>query len=133
MARATMSEDQLNEFISRGGKVQDSTSATAGATHANDAAGQGTQREQAGGTALAHQVGNPQGLVHIAGPLRVRIIRFSKGRIKDHDNLLGGSKSLRDAITDLLGRTDDSEEAGFIWEYEQEKGETQTVIEIWRD
>jgi len=72
-------------------------------------------------------------LVHIAGPLLIRIVRrVPHSRRLDDDNLSGGCKQLRDAIATSLGRKGDSEEDGLWWEYAQEKGseEYETLIEI---
>ena len=73
-------------------------------------------------------------MVDIAGPLRVRITRRGPGRLDSHDNLAGGCKSLVDAITAALGRTDDSERGRLSWEYKQERSKAwETVVEVWRD
>ena len=72
------------------------------------------------------------GLVDITGEVTVRITRVSPRRLDD-DNLSGGAKQLRDAIASLLGRKGDSEEDGFRWEYYQEKGEAETIIEILKE
>ena len=62
-------------------------------------------------------------------PLLVRITRVGSRRLDD-DNLSGGCKQLRDAIASLLGRKGDSEREGLYWEYKQEKGKPQTIIEV---
>ena len=74
-------------------------------------------------------------LVHIACPVRVRIIRrVPHKRRLDCDNLSGGCKQLRDAIATAMGRKGDSEEDGMFWEYEQETGceDYETVIEVYK-
>ncbi|WP_277202291.1 hypothetical protein [Victivallis vadensis] len=70
----------------------------------------------------------PQGIFPDSVRLRVTIVRGCGSIPLDHDNLVGGSKPLRDAIAKLLGR-DDAERHGIEWEYRQEKGAA-TRIEI---
>lgn len=68
-------------------------------------------------------------LVHIAGPVVVRIVRRGPRRLDD-DNLSGGCKELRDAIAVVLGRKGDSERDGLRFEYSQERGPSETIIEV---
>lgn len=62
----------------------------------------------------------------------VRITRYGLRRYDD-DNMVGGSKELRDSIAAALGFPGDSEEDGLRWQYAQEKGPPRTVIEVWTD
>lgn len=71
-------------------------------------------------------------LIPVDRPCRVRITRcYRKGQqLLDHDNLVGGSKGLRDAICEkILGRSSDAESSGITWEYRQEPG-SGTLVEI---
>ncbi len=79
---------------------------------------------------LVRKAPAPAGLVDIAGPLLVRITRVGP-RPLDDDNLSGGCKELRDAAAALLGRKNDSQEAGLFWEYCQEQGPPETIIEFY--
>jgi len=72
---------------------------------------------------------NQTGMVNIDGPCIVRITRVSQRQLDD-DNLSGGCKELRDAITALLGRKDDSDKSGLQWQYQQKQGADATHIEI---
>ena len=58
-----------------------------------------------------------------------RITRQSQ-RAVDDDNLSGGSKQLRDAITEILGFKGDSDIDGITWEYRQKKGKDKVIIEV---
>jgi hypothetical protein len=74
-----------------------------------------------------------KGMVRIAGPLLVRIIRYSP-RVYDDDNYVSGCKQLRDAIVRMLGRKGDSISDEIRFEYGQQKSQDQeTVIEIYRE
>ena len=55
------------------------------------------------------------------------VITRHGGRKLDTDNLSGGSKQLRDAIAEVLGRKGDSEEDGLTWEYQQVPGGDKSV------
>lgn len=89
------------------------------------------KQERSGQKALDMEGKAPAGMVNITGKVVVRITRISARRLDD-DNFSGGSKQIRDAIAAMLGRKGDSEADGFKWEYVQEKGETETKIEIYR-
>ena len=95
--------------------------------------GRSTKQECTKQAPLGSAGKNPFGLVHITCPIHCRITRKYGGRSKclDDDNMSGGAKSLRDAITSILGLKGDSEADGITFEYAQEKGEvTETVIKI---
>jgi hypothetical protein len=68
-------------------------------------------------------------LDYIDSPLLVRITRIAQRRLDD-DNMSGGCKQLRDAIASAFGRQGDSETDGLWWEYRQEKGPYEIVIEV---
>jgi len=94
-----------------------------------------TIKESGGQPSLGRCQESQNGLVNIAGKVTVHITRVysGRGRPYDDDNLSGGCKQLRDAISAILGLQGDSKEDGIAFAYHQKKGkETQTLIEIYR-
>ena len=84
---------------------------------------------------LVGKIETPEGMVDIAGPLLIRIIRrYASHMAKryDDDNFIAGCKPLRDAIAAALSRRGDSEKDGLWWEYQQEIGEPEIRIEIFK-
>jgi hypothetical protein len=86
---------------------------------------------------LVRKKKNPDGMVHIPGPLHCRIIRNipKTGRIYDNDNYSGGLKECRDGIAAMLGLKGDSPEDGITFEYiqrESPSGVASTEIEIYQ-
>ena len=85
--------------------------------------------EPAEQAALVGQVKAEEVLDGDAKRLLVTIERHSTREL-DYDNLVGGSKQLRDAIAELLGRKGDAERDGLEFRYVQKKGAKKTVIRI---
>lgn len=72
-------------------------------------------------------------MVNLTGNLLIRITRQANSGGLDDDNLSGGSKELRDAIAEALGRPGDSAKNGLRFEYSQSKGSAAMIIEIFTD
>lgn len=83
---------------------------------------------------LVGEAPHKKGVVDIPGPLLVRITRTvaSDGELYDRENLVGGAKQIQDAIAAFLARRGDSEKNGLWWEYNQEIGEPEIKIEVFR-
>ena len=100
----------------------------------NEDASRDTKQKRTKQTSLGRTGKDKNGMVNIAGQVLVRIIRLYSGRSQcyDDDNLIGGAKSLRDAIASMLNLKGDSEKDGIEFIYSQARsGETETIIEIY--
>lgn len=87
-----------------------------------DPAGDGVAKpEPVAGNALVSALKVAPKVRAIVGRLRITITRGNGGKPLDYDNLVGGTKPLRDEIARLLGR-DDAEHRGIEWKYRQAPG-----------
>lgn len=79
---------------------------------------------------LVGQAKAETGMVYLNFPVLV-IITGRCPRPYDDDNFSGGCKELRDAIAAALSFKGDSEKDGIRFEYVQEKGQAETIIEVY--
>ena len=90
--------------------------------------------EQGPKHALGDKGQAPQAVDKATGRYHVVLTRHGKRKL-DYDNLVGGAKSCRDAIADILKLKGDAPEDGITFEYAQvvTKETTDTLVEICRE
>lgn len=96
------------------------------------AGGRGPEQKRHLKTPLLGTPPHTQGMVDLHCPVLVRIIRIGRVLYDRGDGLEAGAASLRDAIAAALSFPGDDEKDGIWFEYRQEIGEPETVIEIFR-
>ena len=101
----------------------------------SDLAGTNSVAEQGGEHALGGQGQAPKAMDKASCRFHAVITRRGKRKL-DYDNLVGGSKQLRDALSeDILKLRGDSPEDGITFEYAQlvTKETTDTLIKIYKE